>query len=199
MTGPTVPKRKKLTYTVGSCQRIRMSWIFFFSEIKFKKGKPSNFLDSLHSAWNVLCLFVLILMIIAHSTWKKSSPSKYPNIVEKFNISSHILHILIDTVLRKSSNHNDGKDCWLDTWQQSVASSLIDTLHEEGRPQKVIVRKWYIINREDRRLERTDRQSWLKNLVEPHKEQTKAGVSASRAVTHRQAKEMCYGCCIPSV
>lgn len=42
MTGPTVPKRKKLTYTVGACQRIRMSWDFF-SQNKIHKRKTFKF------------------------------------------------------------------------------------------------------------------------------------------------------------
>ena len=48
-------------------------------------------------------------------------------------------------------------------------------------------------------LERILKQSRFKNLGELHKEWTEAGVSASRATTHRRVQEMDYKCRIPSV
>ena len=110
-----------------------------------------------------------------------------------------------------------------------VQKTLIDTLHEEGKPQKVIAeradcsqrvlyqsifnenhngkltgrekcgRKRCPSKRGDRSLERVVRQRRFKNLGELHKEWTEAGVSASRATTHRRVQEMDYKCHIPSV
>lgn len=105
-----------------------------------------------------------------------------------------------------------------------VQKTLIDTLHKEGKPQKVIAeragcsqsavskhihgkltgrekcgRKRCTSNRDDRSLEKIVKQSRFKNLGELHKEWTEAGVSASRATTHRRVQEMGYKCCIPSV
>src|SRR4029434_3708011 len=101
--------------------------------------------------------------------------------------------------------------------------TLIDTLHEEGKPQKVIAgragcsqsalskhihgkltgrekcgRKRCPSNWHDRSLERIVKQSRCKNLGELH-EWTEARVSASRDTTHRRVQEMCYKCRIPSV
>ncbi len=39
------------------------------------------------------------------------------------------------------------------------------------------------------------KQNQFKNLDEPHKEWTEAGVKASRATTHRRVKEFGYSCC----
>uniref|UniRef100_A0AAY5KDZ4 Transposase Tc1-like domain-containing protein n=1 Tax=Esox lucius TaxID=8010 RepID=A0AAY5KDZ4_ESOLU len=105
-----------------------------------------------------------------------------------------------------------------------VQKTLIDTLHEEGKPQKVIAeragcsqsavskhihgkltgrekcgRKRCTSNRDDRSLQRIVKQTRFKNLGELHKEWTEAGVSASRATTHRRVQEMGYKCRNPSV
>ncbi len=54
-------------------------------------------------------------------------------------------------------------------------------------------------NRENRSLMRIVKQNRFKNLGEPHKEWTEAGVKASRATTHRRVKEFGYSCRIPLV
>ncbi len=46
-------------------------------------------------------------------------------------------------------------------------------------------------------LGRLSRKADVKNLGELHKEWTEAGVSASRATTHRRLQEMGYSCHIP--
>ncbi len=93
-----------------------------------------------------------------------------------------------------------------------VQKTIIDTLHEEGKPQTVIAkeagcsqsavskhvnrklsgRKRYTTNRENRSLMRIVKQNRFKNVGELHKEWTEAGVKASRATTHRRVKEFCY-------
>ena len=105
-----------------------------------------------------------------------------------------------------------------------VQKTLIDTLHEEGKPQKVIAeragcsqsavskhihgkltgrekcgRKRCPSKRGDRSLERVVRQRRFKNLGELHKEWTEAGVSASRATMHRRVQDMGFSCRIPCV
>ena len=62
-----------------------------------------------------------------------------------------------------------------------------------------MVEKRCTSNRDDCSLERIVKQSWFKNWEELHKEWTEAGVSASRATTHRRVQEMDYKCHIPSV
>jgi len=91
-----------------------------------------------------------------------------------------------------------------------VQKTVIDTLHKEGKSQKVIAkeagcsqsavskhihrklsgrkkcgRKRCTSNRDNRSLERIVKQNPFKNVGELHKEWTEAGVSASRATTHR--------------
>ncbi len=88
-----------------------------------------------------------------------------------------------------------------------VQKTIIDTLHKEGKSQRVTTkrggcikilnakltgrkklgRKMCISNRDDCKLENTVKQSRLKLLGELHKEWTEAGVSASRD-RHLQAK-----------
>lgn len=105
-----------------------------------------------------------------------------------------------------------------------VQKTVIDTLHKEGKPQKVIAkeagcsqsavskhihrklsgrkkcgRKRCTSNRDNRSLERIVKQNPFKNLGELHKEWTEAGVSASRATTHRRIQDMGYKCRIPRV
>ncbi len=92
-----------------------------------------------------------------------------------------------------------------------VQKTTIDTLHKEGKTQKVIAkeagcsqssvskhinreakgrkicgRKRCTSNRDNRTLERIVTQNPFKNVGEIHKEWTAAGVSASRTATHRR-------------
>ncbi len=94
-----------------------------------------------------------------------------------------------------------------------VQKTTIDTLHKEGKIQKVIAkeagcsqssvskhinreakgrkrcgRKKCTSNRDNRTLERIVKQNPFKNVGEIHKEWTAAGVSASRTTTHRRMK-----------
>lgn len=105
-----------------------------------------------------------------------------------------------------------------------VQKTIIDTLHKEGKPQKVIAkevgcsqsavskhfnrklsgrekcgRKRCISNRDDRSLERIVRKRPFKCVWELHKEWTEAGVTASRATTHRRILDMGFTCRIPLV
>ena len=105
-----------------------------------------------------------------------------------------------------------------------VQKTIIDTLHKEGKPQKVIAkevgclqsavskhinrklsgrakcgRKRCTSSRDDRSLERIVRKRPFKSVGELHKDWTEAGVSASRATTHRQICEMGFKCRIPLV
>ncbi len=91
-----------------------------------------------------------------------------------------------------------------------VQKTIIDTLHKEGKPQTFIAkeagcsqsavskhvnrklsgrkkcgRKRCTTNRDNRSLMRIVKQNRFKNLGEPHKEWTEAGVKASRATTHK--------------
>ncbi len=90
-----------------------------------------------------------------------------------------------------------------------VQKTIIDTLHNEGKPQTFIAkkagcsqsavskhvnrklsgRKRCTTNRENRSLMRSVKKKRFKNLGELHKEWTEAGVKASRATTHRRVKE----------
>uniref|UniRef100_A0A9J8BVP3 Transposase Tc1-like domain-containing protein n=1 Tax=Cyprinus carpio carpio TaxID=630221 RepID=A0A9J8BVP3_CYPCA len=105
-----------------------------------------------------------------------------------------------------------------------VQKSTIDTLHKEGKTQKVIAkeagcsqssvskhinreakgrkrcgRKKCTSNRDNRTLERTVKQNPFKNVGEVHKEWTAAGVSASRTTMHRRMQDMGFSCRIPCV
>ena len=105
-----------------------------------------------------------------------------------------------------------------------VQKTTIDTLHKEGKTQKVIAkeagcsqssvskqinraakgrkrcgRKQCTSNRDNRTLERIVKQSPFKNVGEIHKEWTAAGVSASRTTTHRRMQDMGFSCHIPCV
>ncbi len=96
-----------------------------------------------------------------------------------------------------------------------VQKTTIDTLHKEGKTQKVIAkeagcsqssvskhinrevkgrkrcgRKKCTSNRDNRTLERIVKQNPFKNVGEIHKEWTAAGVSASRTTTHRRMQDM---------
>ncbi len=96
-----------------------------------------------------------------------------------------------------------------------VQKTTIDTLHKEGKTQKVIAkeagcsqssvskhinreakgrkrcgRKKCTSNRDNRTLERIVKQNPFKNVGEIHKEWTAAGVSASRTTTHRHMQHM---------
>ena len=100
-----------------------------------------------------------------------------------------------------------------------VQKTIIDTLHKEGKPHKLIAkeadcsqsavskhvhrklsrrkkcgRKRCTTNRENGSLERLVKQNRFKNF-----EQTEAGVKASRATTHRRVREFGYSCSIPLV
>ncbi len=102
-----------------------------------------------------------------------------------------------------------------------VQKTIIDTLHKEGKQQIFIAkeagcsqsavskhvnrklsgrkkcgRKRCTTNRENRSLMRIVQQnSRFKNLDEPRKEWTEAGVKASRATTYRRVKEFGHSCC----
>ncbi len=105
-----------------------------------------------------------------------------------------------------------------------VQTMTIDTLHKEGKTQKVIAkeaccsqssvskhinreakgrkrcgRKKCTSNRDNRTLERIMKQNPFKNVGEIHKEWTAAGVSASRTTTHRLMQDMGFSCRIPCV
>ncbi len=105
-----------------------------------------------------------------------------------------------------------------------VKKTTIDTLHKEGKTQKVIAkeagcsqssvskhinreakgrkrcgRKKCTSNRDNRTLERIVKQNPLKNVGEIHKEWTAAEVSASRTTTHRRMQDMGFSCRIPCV
>ncbi len=100
-----------------------------------------------------------------------------------------------------------------------VQKTTIDTLHKEGKTQKVIAkeagcsqssvskhinrgakgrkrcgRKNCTSNRDNRTLERIVKQNPFKNVGEIHKEWTAAGVSASRTTTHRRMQDMGFSC-----
>ena len=60
-------------------------------------------------------------------------------------------------------------------------------------------RKRCTSNRDNRSLERIVKRSPFKNLGEIHKEWTAAGVSASRATTHRRVQDIGFNCRIPCV
>ncbi len=106
----------------------------------------------------------------------------------------------------------------------SFQKTTIDTLHKEGKTQKVIAkeagcsqssvskhinreakgrkrcgRKKCTSNRDNRTLERIVKQNPFKNVGEIHKEWTAAGVSASRTTTHRRMQDMGFSCRIPCV
>ncbi len=95
-----------------------------------------------------------------------------------------------------------------------VQKTTTDTLHKEGKTQKVIAnesgcsqssvskhinreakgrkrcgRKKCTSNRDNRTLERIVKQNPFKNVGEIHKEWTAAGVSASRTTTHRRMQD----------
>ncbi len=105
-----------------------------------------------------------------------------------------------------------------------VQKTTIDTLHKEGKTQKVIAkeagcsqssvskhinreakgrkrcgRKKCTSNRDNRTLERIVKQNPFKNVGEIHKEWSAAGVSASRTTTHRRMQDMGFSCRIPCV
>ncbi len=105
-----------------------------------------------------------------------------------------------------------------------VQKTTIDTLHKEGKTQKVIAkeagcsqssvskhinreakgrkrcgRKKCTSNRDNRTLKRIVKQNPLKNVGEIHKEWTAAGVSTSRTTTHRRMQDMGFSCRIPCV
>ena len=105
-----------------------------------------------------------------------------------------------------------------------VQKTVINSLHKEGKPQKVIAkdagcsqtalskqihrklsgrkkcgRKRCTSNRDYRSLERIVKRRPFKNLGEIHKEWTEAGFSASRSTTHRSIQDMGYNCHIPLV
>ncbi|KAI2643050.1 Transposable element Tcb2 transposase [Labeo rohita] len=105
-----------------------------------------------------------------------------------------------------------------------VQKTTIDTLHKEGKTQKVIAkevgcsqssvskrinreakrrkrcgRKRCTNNRDNRTLERIVKQNPFKNVGEIHKEWTAAGVSASRTTKHRRLQDMGFSYRIPCV
>ncbi len=105
-----------------------------------------------------------------------------------------------------------------------VQKTTIDTLHKEGKTQKVIAkeagcsqssvskhinreakgrkicgRKKCTSNRDNRTLERIVKQNPFKKVGEIHKEWTAAGVSASRTTTHRRMQDMGFSCRIHCV
>uniref|UniRef100_A0AAY5K589 Transposase Tc1-like domain-containing protein n=1 Tax=Esox lucius TaxID=8010 RepID=A0AAY5K589_ESOLU len=106
----------------------------------------------------------------------------------------------------------------------AVQKTTIDTLHKEGKSQKVTAKEAgcsqssvskYInreakgrkrcgrnkctSNRDNRTLERIVKQIPFRNVGEIHKEWTAAGVSASATTTHRRMQDMGFSCRIPCV
>uniref|UniRef100_A0A8C6KFX3 Tc1-like transposase DDE domain-containing protein n=1 Tax=Nothobranchius furzeri TaxID=105023 RepID=A0A8C6KFX3_NOTFU len=106
----------------------------------------------------------------------------------------------------------------------AVQKTIIDTLHKEGKTQKVIAkeagcsqssvskhinrqakgrkkcgRKKCTSSRDNRTLQRIVTTNPFKNVGEIHKEWTAAGVSASRTTTRRLMKDMGFRCRIPCV
>ncbi len=98
-----------------------------------------------------------------------------------------------------------------------VQKTTIDTLHKEGKTQKVmavhralcpstlierrregkdVVEKKCTSNRDNRTLERIVKQNPFKNVGEIHKEWTAAG---PRTTTHRRMQDMGFSCRIPCV
>ncbi len=92
-----------------------------------------------------------------------------------------------------------------------VHTTIIDTIHKEGKPQTSIAKEVQYVNRklserkksgrkrcttngENRSLMIIVKQNRFKNLGELHKEWTEAVVKASRATTHRRVKEFSYSC-----
>ncbi len=105
-----------------------------------------------------------------------------------------------------------------------VQKTTIDTLHKEGKTQKVIAKEAGCsqssvskhINREAKGRKRCGRKKCtsnrdkphpgedcetkpIQNVGEIHKEWTAAGVSASRTTTHRHMQDMGFSCRIPCV
>ena len=105
-----------------------------------------------------------------------------------------------------------------------VQRAIIDTLHKEGKPQKVIAkevgcsqsavskhinrrfrgrgkcgRKKCTSSRDDRHLERIVKKGGFRSVGEIHKEWTEAGVNASGATTRRRILDMGFKCRIPLV
>ncbi len=105
-----------------------------------------------------------------------------------------------------------------------VQKTTIDTLHKEGKTQKVIAKeagcsqssvskhinreakgRKYVVekkctsNKHNRTLEMIVKQNPFKNVGEIYKEWTAAGVSASRTTTHRRMQDMGFSCRIPCV
>ena len=111
--------------------------------------------------------------------------------------------------------------------QTVVQKTIIDTLHKEGKTQKVVAeragcsqsieayihgnftgrekcgKKRCTSNRDDPKFEKIVKQSRFKNLGELHNVWTEAGVSASRAeeppCMRRRLREKAYNCRIPIV
>ncbi len=98
-----------------------------------------------------------------------------------------------------------------------VQKTIIDTLHKEGKSQRVLLkvvavqgvlyqsilnttltgkknlaRKMCTSNRDERKLQNTVKQSQLKHLGELHKDWTEAGINASRVTTLRHLQEKGY-------
>ncbi len=111
---------------------------------------------------------------------------------------------------------NPQPSLWIEPGPREVVQkTIIDTLHQEGKPQTFIAkeagcsqsavskhvnrklsgRKRCTTNWENRSLMRIVKQNRFKNLTELHKEWTEAEVKASRATTHRRVKEFGYSCC----
>ena len=74
-----------------------------------------------------------------------------------------------------------------------VQKTITDTFHKEGKPQKVQLQK----KLEKEELYQSKRT--FKSVAELHKEWTEAGVTASRATTHRRFLDMGFNCYIPLV
>ncbi len=71
-----------------------------------------------------------------------------------------------------------------------VQKTIIDTLHKEGKSQRVIAERGG--GGDDSKLENNVKQSRFKHLGELHKDWTEAGVSASRVTTLRHLHEKGY-------
>ncbi len=189
-----------------------------FSWKLFQKMKLSYILDSWRKVKHFKSFFVLILMIRAYSSWK--SKIQYLKILEYLHLSfnkwpSYSINcgylLFFETTIM-------GNCCSAITADLAmVQKTIIDTLHKEGKSQRVITKrggcsmsavskhiKWKVDYKEklgremctsirdDRKLENTVKQIWFKHLGELHKLWTEAGVNASRVTTLRCLREKGY-------
>lgn len=80
-----------------------------------------------------------------------------------------------------------------------VQKPITDSLHKEGKPQKVIAEEVGCSHPKHINRKLYGRERPFKSVGDLHKEWTEAGVSASRAITHRRILDMGFKCHIPLV